>query len=111
VIRIADLKDFGFENPLSDEEIKKVRQQGPEYHDKETNTVLKGFSQVDLDLLAKRIRENNIKLEANRKILKMLTFMVGSIFIVAFAFFAYLLWLTSYVIQHDVINNLVGACL
>ncbi len=60
----------------------------------EDGTVLKGFSQVDLDLLHQSI--------------KRLILIVG---ILGGAGLLYILWLTYYVITNGVINNIVGACI
>ena len=63
-----------------------------EYYDKENNVTLKGFSQVDLDLLHKAVRR--------------LTIIVSILGTLATL---YILWLTYYIIHNGVLNNIVHA--
>jgi hypothetical protein len=64
-----------------------------EYKDEE-GRILKGFSQVDLDLLHKAVVR--------------LTTVMGTIGALGIA---YIVWLTYYVITNGVVNNIVGACI
>lgn len=65
----------------------------PLQYKQDDGTVLKGFSQVDLDLLHKSI--------------KRLTLIVG---ILGGLGLFYVFWLTWYVIVNHVVSNIVGAC-
>jgi len=64
-----------------------------EYKD-EKGRVLKGFSQVDLDLLNKKVQD---------LIWILLTFIIWFMILIS--------WLIYYVIHNDVVNNIVAACI
>jgi hypothetical protein len=74
------------------------------YTDPQSGSKLHGFSQIDLDAL-------NKKLEKNSTLLKHNTIAVWAIGAGLIGFLIFFIWLVSYVISHNVLNNIVGACL
>lgn len=69
--------------------------------------VLKGFSQIDLDELNKKITENDVLMKKQTEEIRRQRIQNGILIGIAVV---YVLWLTWYVMHYGVVNNILAHC-